>query len=570
MVVKGKVTKKKRTVKPPALPKKTSKVVDTTKKTTTNKTVTTTTKSTLEKKVEAKTLLKEYVLRPPWGTDTYYSVDVFETLEPESEVDKSEANKSTDSTSTTNSGESSTNTSNTSTATDSSSTSTSSGSTNSTNTTLPGVSTNTTGTDTTSTEDTEEESDDEGFTLHTGKILKTHTYKKMYDIEWDHDYTDCTGSGKLTFEYSKDYLKYFYKGVRLLVKQYWNYPSTYQTLEDARLKVKETSLAEEKTKLKKIIARIKKDNVDVSKTNDTSTSTKLTGTGKTSTSKNSATDTTLTTTKSEDSTTSTNKTSTDTSKTKTTTTTTEINIPENPTTANDSLLGFITDSSISNDGIEVTLSDYGKMLEEKKELTYTQKKRSEIVENVIANAGLIPVVDFTGLTDDVIDWTSVTATGNNGGGTVGEASTSYTQCSRTYDLAGSLVSSGSVPTLSSGDERIKTIGKSGTNYASACSGKSIQEVMSILRNGWHYHYYSDNRDNCATDSWNNKVSKGLNCGDSSRLLKCCMDVAGHPCICVHTSGHYYNAVQVNGQWLTVDLCHSSDIKSKSGTNKLGY
>ena len=566
MVIKGKVTKKKRTIKPPSLPKK-----STNKETVTNKTVVTTDKTSTEKKVEAKTLLKEYVLRPPVGTDTYYSVDVFETLEPESEVDKSEANKSTSTTSTTNSGTDSTNTSTANTTTDSTSTDSTNGSTDSTSTASTGVTSSATSTDTTSTEDIEEESDDEGFTLHTGKILKTHTYKKMYDIEWDHDYTDCTGSGKLTFEYSKDYLKYFYKGVRLLVKQYWDYPSTYQTLEDARLKVKETSLAEEKTKLKKIIARIKKDNVDVSKTNDTSTSTKLTGTGKTSTSKNSATDTTLTTTKSEDSTTSTNKTSTDTSKTKTTTTTTEINIPENPTTANDSLLGFITDSSISNDGIEVTLSDYGKMLEEKKELTYTQKKRSEIVENVIANAGLIPVVDFTGLTDDVIDWTSVTATGNSsGGGTVGEASTSYTQCSRTYDLSGSLVSFGSVPTLSSGDERIKTIGKSGTNYASACSGKSIQEVMSILRNGWHYHYYSDNRDNCATDSWNNKVSKGLNCGDSSRLLKCCMDVAGHPCICVHTSGHYYNAVQVNGQWLTVDLCYSSDIKSKSGTNKLGY
>lgn len=288
MVIKGKVTKKKRTIKPPSLPKK-----STNKETVTNKTVVTTDKTSTEKKVEAKTLLKEYVLRPPVGTDTYYSVDVFETLEPIAEVDKSEANKSTSTTSTTNSGTDSTNTSTANTATDSTSTDSTNGSTDSTSTASTGVTSSATSTDTTSTEDIEEESDDDGFTLHTGKILKTHTYKKMFSIEWDHDYTDSTGSGKLSFEYSKDYLKYFYKGVRLLVKQYWNYPSTYQSLEDARLKVKENALTEEKTKLKKIIARIKKDNVDVSKTNDTSTSTKLTGTGKTSTSKNSATDTTL-------------------------------------------------------------------------------------------------------------------------------------------------------------------------------------------------------------------------------------------------------------------------------------
>ena len=36
-----------------------------------------------------------------------------------------------------------------------------------------------------------------------------------------------------------------------------------------------------------------------------------------------------------------------------------------------------------------------------------------------------------------------------------------------------------------------------------------------------------------------------------------MDVVGCPCVILHVTGHYMNAVKVDGEWKTADLCYSS-------------
>ncbi len=81
-----------------------------------------------------------------------------------------------------------------------------------------------------------------------------------------------------------------------------------------------------------------------------------------------------------------------------------------------SLHGFICDSQFTLDGSELTLGAYDKLLAKSDKLTYTEMLRSQILDEVIMTAGLIPVVDFTDLTDEVISWTSVSSSGSKDSG----------------------------------------------------------------------------------------------------------------------------------------------------------
>ena len=103
------------------------------------------------------------------------------------------------------------------------------------------------------------------------------------------------------------------------------------------------------------------------------------------------------------------------------------------------------------------------------------------------------------------------------------------------------------------------IGREGTNYANFVKGLTPKEAYKKLAAKWGYSWYNDNRDDCASTSFN-RIG-GINCGDSARLLKACMDVLGQPCVIYSVttpeSGHYMNGVLIDGQWKTVDLCYQS-------------
>lgn len=103
------------------------------------------------------------------------------------------------------------------------------------------------------------------------------------------------------------------------------------------------------------------------------------------------------------------------------------------------------------------------------------------------------------------------------------------------------------------------IGREGTNYANFVKGLTPKEAYKRLAAKWGYTYYNDNRDDCASTSFDRLG--GVNCGDSARLLKACMDIVGQPCVIYSVttpeSGHYMNGVLINGKWETVDLCYQS-------------
>lgn len=157
---------------------------------------------------------------------------------------------------------------------------------------------------------------------------------------------------------------------------------------------------------------------------------------------------------------------------------------------------------------------------------------------------------------------------------VSQASSKWTDASRTYVLCGEtgggLRSTARVkykcnkPTdegLNIIPETLETVGRADTNYGQfALKYKGNPTgLFKALKKMHTYSSYADNRHANADVTFNGGRGIHANCGDSARLIKCCMDVIGVPCYCIHSysvgrnCGHYYNAVQLNGKWYSMDL-----------------
>ena len=242
--------------------------------------------------------------------------------------------------------------------------------------------------------------------------------------------------------------------------------------------------------------------------------------------------------------------------------------------SDDGLYGFVTEVSHTQESTEISLKDWGYCLEDiTKELDFKGMFRSEIMGEVVKSYGLVPILDFDGLDNDLISWTnkkkmsSGSSSSENDG--TAEDSKTMSQCSRTYDLSinAKVSNKGDIPSEIT-SEMMGKIGKADTNYGKWAKGKTPQQVMEGLRSRFKYTRYSDNVDNCATDTFKDHIV--CNCGDASRLVKCCMDVIGVDCICVHSPDHYYNAIKINGEWKTCDLTYGSSCKTRTGSNTFGY
>jgi len=136
-----------------------------------------------------------------------------------------------------------------------------------------------------------------------------------------------------------------------------------------------------------------------------------------------------------------------------------------------------------------------------------------------------------------------------------------TDCSATLDLAcnQSFASIGSQVGKVESKLAQGRIGREGTNYAKFVKGLTPKQAYKKLAARWGYRYYNDNDYACASQTLDNIGH--INCGDSARLLKACMDILNQPCVIYSVttpeSGHYMNGVLLNGKWKTVDLCYQS-------------
>lgn len=185
------------------------------------------------------------------------------------------------------------------------------------------------------------------------------------------------------------------------------------------------------------------------------------------------------------------------------------------------LLGFITEQSYSEKGVDLTLSGMSKLLDTKYQFDFSQMKMSTILEEMIKTAGLKPVVDFTGMLDEVIDYSNVSKSEDDEGG----------------DFDGNV--SGDVA------EMAKKV----------CKGKKGAEAKAEAIHHFiatHVQYpspnYSDHK-KCASQVLTSGIS---NCCDRANLGYQMANVVKLKARGVHGPNHVWVQYQINGSWVDSD------------------
>ena len=114
------------------------------------------------------------------------------------------------------------------------------------------------------------------------------------------------------------------------------------------------------------------------------------------------------------------------------------------------------------------------------------------------------------------------------------------------------------------EQHLRARCKQGSNLAKDVAGKSPQEVYVHIRSKFAYCYYADSSSlwPCVSDMYDQAC--GANCGDTTRLLKCAFDGIGVKNWGVHIYGHYFNALELNGEWVCVDGTGSYDYSNTAG------
>ena len=186
------------------------------------------------------------------------------------------------------------------------------------------------------------------------------------------------------------------------------------------------------------------------------------------------------------------------------------------------LLGFITEQSYSEDGVELKISGMTKLLEQEKQFTFKKTKRSKILKSIIESSGLKCKINTKGLKDDKIDYTNVSSSTSSSGS--GDA-----------DL----------------DKWVQeTIGNETDEYKKAeLIHYGLCKVLTYTG------YECLERNKTISQAWS---SKKLNCGSTSMVTVAAFKSAGlSDCQVVHGPRHFWTIVKINGKE------YASDATSKS-------
>ncbi len=186
--------------------------------------------------------------------------------------------------------------------------------------------------------------------------------------------------------------------------------------------------------------------------------------------------------------------------------------------SDDTVFGFITEVTHDQKGTEVEIKDWGYCLEENRiPLGFQNMLRSEIIEEVIKTYGLVPIVDFTDLKNDLISWDNSTAKSSDGG-----------------DLT-SGAGSGSASIDAAVEEAIRGI----TDPL-----QKARAIDSAFKNHVFYEKYWDCKyPNDLEKAWQDAH---LNCADGANVLSAMFMKGGFTTMIVYTSEHYIVRVNVNG------------------------
>lgn len=185
------------------------------------------------------------------------------------------------------------------------------------------------------------------------------------------------------------------------------------------------------------------------------------------------------------------------------------------------LLGFITEQKYSEDGVEIKISGMSKLLDQKKEFSFTKTKRSKILKNIIESAGLKANINTKGLKDEKINYTNVSSSGTSFSGS---------------EQVNSLVQ--------------RAVGNETDDY------KKMELINKEVNNVLTYSNYP-----CSKCSTPEEVlsKKKVNCADTSLLECACMKAANLNATVVHGCNHFWTVVTINGKEYACDATNSRGI-----------
>lgn len=187
--------------------------------------------------------------------------------------------------------------------------------------------------------------------------------------------------------------------------------------------------------------------------------------------------------------------------------------------------GFITEQNYSEDGVELKISGRSKLLDRTYKFNFSQMHRSTILEEVIKCAGLTPMIDVTGLEDDIIDFNNLS---DNNKSKSSSSSTGKTESTGSEKL----------------DEAIKkAVGDEKQPL------KQAKLLDSAFKNHVYYKYYFDVKHPDLDEAWRNA---NLNCADGANVLCAMFRAVGLNATIIHTSGkdgqgHYIVRVKIDGK-----------------------
>lgn len=204
------------------------------------------------------------------------------------------------------------------------------------------------------------------------------------------------------------------------------------------------------------------------------------------------------------------------------------------------LLGFITEESFNESGMDLSISSFTKLLEQEYKFDFTQMKRSEILIEMIKTAGLEPEVDPTGLQDDVIDYTNISSSGGDEGDDSGSVGGEYASINEFVKNA------------------IK--GKKGARAKAEAIHNALKEKI-------RYSYYSCSHYPHDPEACLKNASH-LNCADTACLTRASMSAGGLTARVVHGPNHFWTEIQISGSWVASDLTGCTGCQSRRGLGEV--
>ena len=200
------------------------------------------------------------------------------------------------------------------------------------------------------------------------------------------------------------------------------------------------------------------------------------------------------------------------------------------------LMGFITDQTYTEDGVDIKLSGMSKLLEKEELFSFNDTKISEVLKEMIESAGLKANIDVTGLKDEKISYTNISKSGS---GTLGGQGKNI-------------------------DELVS--GWVGSETDELAKAKLVHNGLKSY--GIRYAYYLNSKYHTPDNCLKHAQSPGLNCGDTSILTVSCMKSAGLNAYTVLRcdSAHFFTVIEIGGTKYYSDLTAARGALSSRAWN----